>query len=116
MAIQLGRIADVGMAARKFSDSVQVVSGTAPQSVNSFLQALDMFLQIRKPVVITLVMPERTQRRSQKAVKGVLVPAVAGILGKIVLKRQNAWFGVADTYHIIYSNLIQGISNISKAF
>ncbi len=83
MAIQLGQIADVGMTARKMGHSVQVVSGTAAQSVKSCLGGLDMFLQIRRPVVITLVLPERRERGSQKAVKGVLVPAVAGILGKI---------------------------------
>ncbi len=85
MAVQLGQIGDVGMAASKMGHSVQVVSGTAAQSIRSLLQALDMFLQIRRPVVITLVMPERRERNSEKAVKGVLVPAIAGILGKNTL-------------------------------
>ena len=81
LAIQWGAIGDVGVVAETMGGNDLIIGGTHPQRMPSCLATLDTLLQLKYPVVSSVVKSE--ERNESLNTKGDLLKKVAHILGRI---------------------------------
>ncbi|XP_025155202.1 LOW QUALITY PROTEIN: fatty acid synthase-like [Harpegnathos saltator] len=79
MAIQWGAVGDVGLVADMQKDNKElIIGGTLQQKIQSCLQSLDTFMVLNKPIVGSMVVPEK--RATFGGVMDI-VETVASIMG-----------------------------------
>ena len=117
LAIQWGAIGDVGVVIDTMGDNDTVVGGTLPQTIASCLQALDIFLNQKHPVVASMVLAEKKKSKQDQGNQPGLVDAVANILGKSSSRRiiyhTRSHFLASATFYVVKISVLMLLDNIS---